>query len=67
MSDDSDILWWREMNEGNFAVHDTKIRGNLDGIFMEFCMRISEDKNQSQKLMYIPRFLSSGLYGSLVT
>ena len=29
-------------------------------------MRISEDKNQTQKSMYIPWFLSSGLYGSCV-
>ena len=31
---------------------------------MEFHMRISEDKNQIQKLMYIPWYLSSSLYGS---
>ena len=30
---------------------------------MEFHMISSEDKNQIQKLMYIPRYLSSGLYG----
>ena len=43
-----------------------KLEGIFDGILMEFCMRISEDKNQTQKSMYIPRFLSSGLYGSLL-
>ena len=41
-----------------------KLEGIFDRILMEFCMRISEDKNQIKKLMYIPRFLSSGLYGS---
>ena len=41
-----------------------KLEGIFDGILMEFRMRISEDKNQTQKSMYIPRFLSSGLYGS---
>ena len=41
-----------------------KLEGIFDGILMEFCMRISEDKNQTQKSMYIPRFLSSGLYGT---
>ena len=40
-----------------------KLEGIFDGILMEFHMRISEDKNQTQKSMYIPRFLSSGLYG----
>ena len=40
-----------------------KLEGIFDGILMEFRMRISEDKNQTQKSMYIPRFLSSGLYG----
>ena len=40
-----------------------KLEGIFDGILMEFCMRISEDKNQIKKSMYIPRFLSSGLYG----
>ena len=40
-----------------------KLEGILDGILMEFQMRISEDKNQIQKLMYIPWYLSSGLYG----
>ena len=34
---------------------------------MEFRMRISEGKNQTQKSMYIPRFLSSGLYSSLIS
>ena len=43
-----------------------KLEGIFDGILMEFPMRISEDKNQTQKSMYIPRFLSSGLYGSCV-
>ena len=43
-----------------------KLEGIFDGILMEFRMRISEDKNQIKKSMYIPRFLSSGLYGSLV-
>ena len=43
-----------------------KLEGIFDGILMEFCMRISEDKNQIKKSMYIPRFLSSGLYGSFV-
>ena len=42
-----------------------KLEGIFDGILMEFRMRILEDKNQTQKSMYIPRFLSSGLYGSL--
>ena len=41
-----------------------KLEGIFDGILMEFRMRISEDKNQIKKSMYIPRFLSSGLYGS---
>ena len=40
-----------------------KLEGILDGILMEFHMRISEDKNQIKKSMYIPRFLSSSLYG----
>ena len=40
-----------------------KLEGIFDGILMEFHMKISEDKNQIQKSMYIPRFLSSGLYG----
>ena len=40
-----------------------KLEGIFDGILMEFRMRISEDKNQIKKSMYIPRFLSSGLYG----
>ena len=43
-----------------------KLEGIFDGILMEFRMRISEDKNQIKKSMYIPRFLSSGLNGSLV-
>ena len=42
-----------------------KLEGIFDGILMEFHMRILEDKNQIKKSMYIPRFLSSGLYGSL--
>ena len=41
-----------------------KLEGIFDGILMEFRMRISEDKSQIKKSMYIPRFLSSGLYGS---
>ena len=41
-----------------------KLEGIFDGILMEFRMRISEDKNQIKKSMYIPRFLSSGLYGN---
>ena len=41
-----------------------KVEGIFDGILMEFHMRISEDKNQIQKSMYIPWFLSSGHYGS---
>ena len=44
-----------------------KLEGIFDGILMEFRMRISEDKNQTQKSMYIPRFLSSGLYGRVVS
>ena len=43
-----------------------KLEGIFDGILMEFRMRISEDKNQTQKSMYIPRFLSSGLYSSIL-
>ena len=43
-----------------------KLEGIFDGILMEFRMRISEDKNQTQNSMYIPRFLSSGLYGNCV-
>ena len=42
-----------------------KLEGIFDGIFMEFQTKISENKNHIQKSMYIPRFLSSGLYGSL--
>ena len=41
-----------------------KLEGIFDGILIEFRMRISEDKNQIKKLMYVPRFLSSGLNGS---
>ena len=41
-----------------------KLEGIFDGILMEFYIKSSEDKNQILKLMYIPRFLSSGLYGS---
>ena len=44
-----------------------KLEGIFDGILMEFPMRISEDKNQTQKSMYIPWFLSSGLYGRLLS
>ena len=40
-----------------------KLEGIFDGILMEFRMRILEDKNQIKKSMYIPRFLSFGLYG----
>ena len=40
-----------------------KLEGIFDGILMEFHMRISEDENQIQKSMYIPRYLSSSLYG----
>ena len=47
------ILWYMTQN----------LKGIFDGILMEFRMRISEDKNQIKKSMYIPRFLSSGLYG----
>ena len=54
------------MNEGNFVVLTQKLEGIFDGILMEFHMRISEDKNQIQKSMYIPQFLSSGLYGSFL-
>ena len=43
-----------------------KLEGMFDGILMEFHMRISEDKNQTQKSMYSPWYLSSGLYGSLL-
>ena len=39
-----------------------KLEGIFDGILMEFHMRILEDKNQIKKLMYIPWYLSSGLY-----
>ena len=39
-----------------------KLEGIFDGILMEFRMRISEDKNQIKKSMYIPRFISSSLY-----
>ena len=42
-----------------------KLEGIFDGILMEFHMRILEDKNQIQKSMYIPWYLSSSLYGSL--
>ena len=41
-----------------------KLEGIFDGILMEFHMRILEDKNQIQKSMYIPWYLSSSLYGS---
>ena len=43
-----------------------KLEGIFDGIWMEFRVRISEDENQIKKSMYIPWFLSSGLYGSWV-
>ena len=42
-----------------------KLEGIFDGILMEFYIKSSEDKNQILKSMYIPRFLSSGLYGSV--
>ena len=42
-----------------------KSEGIFDGILMELHMRILEDKNQIQKLMYVPWYLSSSLYGSL--
>ena len=42
------------------------LEGIFDGILMEFYMRISEDKNQIQKSMYIPWYLSSSLYGTCV-
>ena len=60
---DSDILCQREMNERNFVAHGMKLEGILDGILMEFHMFISEDKNQIQKLVYIPWYLSSSFYG----
>ena len=41
-----------------------KLEGIFDGILMEFYIKSSEDKNQILKSMYIPGFLSSGLYGS---
>ena len=43
-----------------------KLEGIFDGILMEFHMRISEDKNQIQKSMYIPWYLSSGIYGRVL-
>ena len=36
-----------------------KLEGIFDGILMEFYIKSSEDKNQIQKSMYIPWFLSS--------
>ena len=42
-----------------------KLEGIFDGILMEFYIKSLEDKNQILKSMYIPRFLSSGLYGTL--
>ena len=48
------ILWHMAIN----------LEGIFDGILMEFNMRISEDKNQIQKSMYIPCYLSSGIYSS---
>ena len=50
----SGILWHVEQ----------KLEGILDGILMEFYMSILEDKNQSQKSMYIPWYLSSSFYHS---
>ena len=44
-----------------------KLEGIFDGILMEFHMRISEDKNPIQKLMYIPQYLSSSLYSRYFT
>ena len=44
-----------------------KLEGIFDGILMEFYIKSSEDKNQILKSMYIPRFLSSGLYGKVCT
>ena len=41
-----------------------KLEGIFDGILMEFRTRILEDKNEIQKSMYIPWYLSSSLYGS---
>ena len=41
-----------------------KLEGIFDRILMEFYIKTSEDKNQIQKSMYIPQFLSSGLYSS---
>ena len=52
----SGILWHVEQ----------KLEGILDGILMEFHMLISEDKNQIQKLMNIPWYLSSGFYGTRI-
>ena len=43
-----------------------KLGGIFGGILMEFHMQILEDKNQIQKLMYIPWYLSSGLYGRIL-
>ena len=43
-----------------------KLEGIFDRILMEFRMRISEDKSQIKKSMYIPRFLSSGLNGRYI-
>ena len=48
----SGILWHMEQ----------KLEGILDRILMEFHMWISEDKNQFQKSMYIPWYLSSSFY-----
>ena len=56
------------MTEGEILWHVTrKLEGIFGGILMEFHMRISEDKSQIQKLMYIPQYLSSGLYGRTAT
>ena len=44
-----------------------KLEGIFDGILMEFHMRILEDKNQIQKSMFIPQYLSSSLYGRTAT
>ena len=52
----SGILWQVEQ----------KLEGILDRILMEFHMSILDDKNQSQKSMYISWYLSSSFYGRLV-
>ena len=64
------ILWYvtRKL-EGIFdgILMEFYIKSSFDGILMEFYIKSSEDKNQILKSMYIPRFLSSGLYGSFLT